>query len=152
LRKWIERNYYPALAGHVLCFYRRMKRLKQVVVAFAVVAFGLIAVRFVRHQRDRDLALPVIAALGGDVGSIPFEPFGTEYRVSFRDRMLSRHDLDELRALEPLARRNPVGIAFRNCGLAADDLRYVQQIVPSVRRLMLLDEKGEVVERVSAAK
>jgi hypothetical protein len=128
------------------------KRSKQALIALIAVVGVLVAIRYVRHQRDRELALPDIAAIGGDVGSIPCEPFGTEYRVSFRDRMLTRQDLDRLRALEPLASRNPVGIAFRNCGLTAVDLQYIQQIVPSVRLLMLVDKEGNVAERTWPAK
>jgi hypothetical protein len=117
-----------------------MKRFKQVLVASVTFVAMLIAVRYYRHQRDLALALPIIRDLGGHVGSLPNEPFGTEYYISFQNRVLSRSDLDRLVALNPLASRNPVMIVFEDSGLTADDIQYVQKLVPNARVTPLSEE------------
>jgi hypothetical protein len=123
-----------------------MKRVKQLLVVFVAIVATLISVRYYRHQRDRRLALPVVADLGGKVGSIPFEPFGSEYRISFEGRLLTREDLDRLVALNPLASRNSVGIKFENSGLTPEDIQYVKQILPDVHILPMVDDHDEAPE------
>jgi hypothetical protein len=122
---------------------RVMKPVKRLLFALITLAVILIAVRYYRHYRDRARAFLVVADLGGSVGSIPFEPLGTEYRISFRDRRLTREDLDRLTALEPLASRNPVEIHFKNSGLTEDDLLYLQKLLPSVRLVSSSEARDE---------
>ena len=108
-----------------------MKRLRQISLASLVVVIALIAARYVRHQRDRQLALPVIAEVGGKIGSIPVEPFGTDYYISFRDRSLTRRDVERLVAIEPLCSRNNVLINLEHANISPDDFRRLNQILPS---------------------
>ena len=120
-----------------------MNRLKRPTLVLLVVVVALVAVRYVRHQRDRALALPVIAELGGDVATIPFEPFGTEYRVTFRGMNLTRTDLERLVAINPLASRNWVGISLLDTDITAEDIRHAQEILPNVHVLRPNSDDGE---------
>jgi hypothetical protein len=117
-----------------------MKRIKQLLVMTVAVLVALLAIRYYCNQRDRALALPVIVELGGKMSAIPFEPFGTEYRIVFRNRKLTRDDLDRLVAIHPLANRNWVGMKFENSGLSPADVQYVREILPTVHLLPLIDD------------
>jgi hypothetical protein len=138
---WTVTNCLNAKCVHAL--QPLMRHAKRITLALVIAAVASIALRSHQHRRDRALALPVIAELGGHVGSIPFEPFGTEYRISFSNRRLARNDLDRLAALAPLARRNHVGIAFSRTGVTADDILRLQRILPDVHFLPLPDAADE---------
>ncbi len=117
-----------------------MSRIKQIAIVSTFVLIAFVAVRHYRHQQDRAKALSVITDLGGTVGSLPFEPIASEYRVTFRNRFFSRDDLERLVVLNPLSSRNAVGILFENCGLTPADIEYVRQLLPNIRVFDVVNE------------
>ena len=110
-----------------------MKLFRYAVAVVVVLIAIAVGVRYFVHQHDRTLALPVISELGGSVGSIPTEPFGTSYYIAFRNRKFSRSDLGRLAALRPLSRRNPVSIKFVDSNLSAEDMNYLVQLLPEAK-------------------
>jgi len=131
-----------------------MKRIKRFCILLAIV-LGLfvgslifwLGVRYASRQRDISLAWPIIQEFGGDMGSIPCEPFGSEYRIEFCNRPFTREELERLKVIDPMTHRDWVGVMFKNCNLTTEDLDYVAQILPSARLIMLVDKDGQVISK-----
>jgi hypothetical protein len=97
-------------------------------VAFC--SFSWFGIREIRNEIHIRRAFPVIRELGGRIGSIPFWPFGCEYRITFRDCRLSEDDLQRLVVLNDLTGRNSVGIAFVDTNLTEMDVKRLRTLLP----------------------
>jgi len=73
--------------------------------------------------RDRRVAAAVVRC-GGRMGSLPFWPFGTEYRISVT-RPLSENELEALGELNTL--RGTVTVAFVDCELTQHELELAKK-------------------------
>lgn len=69
-----------------------------------------------------------ISECGGDFGSIPIWPIGSEYRVSFRTPLTSQQ-LDRLAELNSL--RGTVGVAFVDCELSETEIKDALAKLPN---------------------
>jgi hypothetical protein len=120
-------------AGSELWSQVAVKRFIQFLAVAAVVAASLYATRCARHQRARSMALPVVAELGGKVGSITAPFGGTEYYISFAGRTLTRKDIDRLVVLNGLARNwNYVSVSLNDANISSMDREYMLQRLPEV--------------------
>ena len=92
------------------------------------------AARFVWHQSVRSVALPVVAEVGGKVGSITAPLGGTEYVISFVGCTLTRKDIDRLVVFNELARNgNSVSISLDGASISLEDRQYLQKKLPKVQ-------------------
>lgn len=113
-----------------------MKRFIQFLAVVAIIAGVVYVTRYVRHQRARSIALPVVSELGGKVGSISAPFGGTEYYISFAGRSLTREDIDRLVVLKALARNwNYVSVSLKDATISLKDREYMQQRLPEVHVL-----------------
>jgi hypothetical protein len=113
-----------------------MKRFVQSIAVVAIVAGAVYAAGYIGHQRARRIALPVVAELGGKVGSITAPFGGTEYRISFSGRTLTRADIDRLVVLNDLARNgNYVSVSLDGAIISAADRNYMRERLPEVHLL-----------------
>ena len=113
-----------------------MRRFFQVLAVAAIVPTAVYATRCVRHQQARAVALPIVAELGGRVGSITAPFGGTEYYISVAGCSLSRENIDRLAVLNALARNwNYVSVSLNDASISSEDREYMQQKLPEVHML-----------------
>ena len=106
---------------------QRLKRilgwLKGILGWLFVVAWVALVVDYYRVNAKEQRVFLAIAECGGTNGSIPFWPFGTEYRVKF-PHALTSDQLDRLVELNSL--RGSVKVAFVECELSADQVGEIE--------------------------
>jgi hypothetical protein len=107
-----------------------------------------LSVRHCLGQAALARAAAVIGELGGKCGSIPFEPVGTEVRISFTKNSLSRQQLTRLTLLNSLPPRYSVGILFADTNLTSEDVRWLHESIP--RCGIRLYRNDKMIERISA--
>lgn len=79
------------------------------------------------------MALPIVAELGGRVGSITAPFGGTEYYISFPPGYaLTRDDIDRLVVLNALARCSYVGVSLDYTTISGTDREYLKQKLSEV--------------------
>jgi hypothetical protein len=94
------------------------KRLKIAgLITAGMIAAGLAIDYAVVRHKERSLAAAVLEC-GGQMGSIPAWPIGTEYRITF-DHALDEKQLHRLDIANQM--RGWKGVVFRDCELSNED-------------------------------
>lgn len=116
------------------------KTVLKVGIAFGVllmicilIVAGVLRMRTIRHQRAREVAIPVVYKLGGRVDAL-IPPFGVgEYHVTFDGCTLTRDDVDRLVVLnELIATGGHLGLSVEGTTISDADREHLRQILPQV--------------------
>jgi hypothetical protein len=109
----------------------------------AVVALALLIDHILIEAKERRVS-HAISRCGGRMGSIPFWPMGTEYRVTF-PRPLTSRELDELAELNSL--RGSVGVAFIDCELSKDQIDEARRKLPNCALIRVIEGNASILGR-----
>lgn len=120
---------------------KRKLRLRSLVIALLMIALVAFVVREVRNHQNKTVAFAVVRELDGRIGSIPFEPIGTEYYISFRERDFSAEELQRLTVLHRLVGRNVVAVAFVDTNVTAEDVMNLRRQMPTVGIFRVVEGK-----------
>ena len=118
-----------------------MLRRRNIVAAVAVLPVVMFVVREIRNARNKTAAFSVVRDLGGRIGSVPFEPIGTEYRISFHNREFSAEELDRLTVLNRLTGRNTVGVSFVESNVTPEQITSLRRRMPDVTVVRVVSGK-----------
>ena len=122
------------------------RKISGIVIGVVAAIVVWLAVRHYVGERAHQRAAAVVSELGGQCGSIPFEPIGTEIRILFKKKSLTREQLSRLSVFNSLASRHQAGIQFVDTNLTPEDLRWLHEQIPHVA--LRLYRGDEMIERI----
>jgi hypothetical protein len=122
------------------------RKISVIVVGIVAAIVVWLSVRHYVGEQAHQRAAAVVGELGGQCGSIPFEPIGTEVRISFKKKSLTREQLSRLNVLNSLPSRHQAGIEFVDTNLSPEDLRWLHEQIPHVALRLYRDDK--MIERI----
>lgn len=79
-----------------------------------------------------------VSELGGQMGSLPAWPLGTEYRITFQCS-LNQKELDQLKIANRM--RGWVGIAFQDCKLSETERFRAREAWPTCHIFVVRDHR-----------
>lgn len=109
-----------------------MRRLKWITAVVTLALIAWLGEREVRDRINKRHAYPVIAELGGRIGSLtPPIPFaGSEIRIWFRGKQFKDGDLKRLSVVRPLTEIHHVAIAFIDSNITEEEIVELRAMLP----------------------
>jgi hypothetical protein len=119
-------------------------RTRTIAIALVLIAIAVLVAREVRNHQNKKAAFAVVYELDGQIGTIPFEPFGTEYRIEFHNRNFTAEELQRLCILNRLTGRNWVRVAFVDTNVTREDMAMLRERVPDILLIRIVG--GEMID------
>lgn len=113
------------------------RRLRNAIGFLAALVVLVLVLDYALVRSKEHRLSSAVSELGGQMGSLPTWPLGTEYRITF-ERPLDQKELDRLKIANRM--RGWVGIAFRDCELSETERSTARKALPACHLFVVRDD------------